>query len=1481
MLKRKLSGLALCALLGSTVAHAGQFLQAPQYPTGTNPQAMALGDFNGDGNLDVAIANASSNTVSVLLGNGDGTFKPKVDYATGKTPLGIAVGDFNGDGHFDIAVTNSASNTVSIFLGNGDGTFRAKTDYPTGRMPQGIAVADFNSDGNPDIAVANAADGSVAVLLGRGDGTFKPGVAYNTGSNPVAVAVGDFNQDSIPDLAVANSASSTVSVLLGVGDGTFHTQSQFVTGATPVAIALADFNGDGYLDIAVADQNGVGACILLGKGNGSFQTRMEYATAINPTGIAVGDFNGDGKLDLAISAAGGNTVSVLWGNGDGTFRGYVNCGTGDVPSSVAAADFNNDGRTDIAVTDSGGNSVSVILSNGNRTFQAHTDYPAGIAPYSVATADFNGDGILDLAVANNNCPTFPNCGEGTVSVLLGKGDGSFTGATQYSTGPETDPISIVVGDFNGDGIPDLAVANNNTNTLNYVTVLLGNGDGTFQTALDFLIGSGPASVAVGDFNSDGKLDLVVTNFTGNNISVLSGNGDGTFANAINYNVGNGPVALAVGDFNGDHKLDLAVVNETDNTISILLGNGDGTFKGQVVYSSGTGGNPLAVVAGDFNGDHNLDLAIANNQTQQVSVLLGNGDGSFQPFKNYQAGANPVSITTADFNGDGKLDLALTSAPLGSSPGNQVSLLLGNGDGTFALPTLYGTGAQALSVVVGDFNGDGAPDVLVANGGSNTVSVLLNTRNTTISTVSSVNPSAYGQSVTFTTTVEASIANGTAPTGTVTLKNGSTVVGSGSLVRGQASISTTTLPVGSDSLSAIYSGDSNYQSTAVGFAQTVQAAGTSTTLVSSVNPAYPSQVVTFTATVASNTTGTPSGSVAFLDGTSTIGTSAVNGIGVATFSTSTLSVGTHNITASYGGDGNFTASTSPLVSQVVQKASTTTTVSSSVNPSTINQSITLTAKLSWSNALSPTGSVTFLDGMITIGSAAVNGSGLASFSFSTLGIGTHNITADYGGDNSFNPSTSPLLSQMVQQGNTSIALVSSANPSTVSQSVNFTATVSSGTGITPTGAVKFMDGLGLLGSSSLNSGGVAAFSSSMLSAGTHSLTAVYSGDANSDPSTSPVVSQVVQKAGTSVALGSSLNPSSYEQSVILTATVTSGAAATPSGTVTFSTGSTTLGSSALNASGVATLLLSTLAAGSDSLTATYSGDANCVSSSAVLNQVVQKANTSTALGATPTAANLNQAVTFTAIVTPQSSGIPTGSMNFMDGTTQLGASPLNGSGVAIFSTATLSAGTHSITAAYSGDANFNVSSSTAVVLPVVSPAFSISATALSPSPISPGGSAKSTVTVSASGGFNPSTVSLACTVSPAVNPPVTCSLGAMSVVNGVGTSTLTAASAGPRAALSPPFGEVNRGTLFAIGLLFPAILLSGQGLRKRGQRKSPRLCFICLVFVGCLLQVACGAGVSSPAPAGNSGTPSGMYSVTVTGSASGAPLQTASVSVMVQ
>ncbi len=360
--------LGSAALGAATLA---QTLASPAaYATGTMPFPVAARDFNGDGILDLAVANWSGNTVSVLLGNSDGTFQTQVSYATDTSPCSLAVGDFNGDGKLDLALANTNSNTVSVLLGNGDGTFQAQVAYATGSTPQWVAVADFNGDGKPDLAVANNLDNTVSALLGNGDGTFLARATFATRDSAYSVAVGDFNGDGLFDLVVANFGANSASVLLGNGDGTFQTQVAYATGTNPYSVAVGDFNGDGISDLAVVNFTSETVSVLLGNGNGTFQTQVTYATGSQPYLVAAGDFDGDGNPDLAVTNIISDTVNLLLGNGDGTFRSPVAYAAGSAPIGIAVGDFNGDGIPDLAVANIISDTVSVLLNNITQTATA-------------------------------------------------------------------------------------------------------------------------------------------------------------------------------------------------------------------------------------------------------------------------------------------------------------------------------------------------------------------------------------------------------------------------------------------------------------------------------------------------------------------------------------------------------------------------------------------------------------------------------------------------------------------------------------------------------------------------------------------------------------------------------------------------------------------------------------------------------------------------------------------------------------------------------------------------------------------------------------------------------------------------------------------------------------------------------------------------------------------------------------------------------
>ncbi len=482
----------------------------------------------------------------------------------------------------------------------------------------------------------------------------------------------------------------------------------------------------------------------------------------------------------------------------------------------------------------------------------------GNGPNSVAIADVNADGIPDLVVAN--WCTDVNCTVSSVGVLLGKGDGTFQTAVAYpSSGLYADTVAVA--DVNGDGKPDILVGNcgfpkvtkcANSN----VGVLLGNGDGTFQAVVSYSLGTfGAASVAVADVNGDGKIDLVVAtgSASGSWVGVLLGNGDGTFQTVVTYATGGlTALSVAVEDVNGDNKPDLVVanwctdVNCTATTVGVLLGNGDGTFQTVVTYNSG-GLFANSVVIGDVNGDGKLDVVVGNGSISptdalgNVGVLLGNGDGTFQTVVPYNRGGyGASSVVMADMNGDGKPDLVVancsTSVKSCGDADGDVAMLLGNGNGTFQKAVAYGSGgATPFGVAVGDVNGDGKPDIVAANCDSNQCGA---------------GPGELG--VLINTTLTA----------------------------------------------------------------------TATALTSSANPSNFGQAVTFTATVTAQPgfdKGTPTGMVSFLDGATNIGNSPLNGSGVATLTTSTLPVGTNSITATYSGDTNFSPSASPGLQQLVQGA----------------------------------------------------------------------------------------------------------------------------------------------------------------------------------------------------------------------------------------------------------------------------------------------------------------------------------------------------------------------------------------------------------------------------------------------------------------------------------------------------------------------------------------------------------------------------------
>jgi uncharacterized repeat protein (TIGR01451 family) len=751
------------------------FQPAVLYSSPLNVVSMAVGDFDGDGNPDLAVTDSSG--VSVLRGKGDGTFKAAVLYSAGTEPQSVVVGDFNGDGIPDLAAVSPQDGKVYVLLGNGDGTFQTALSYTAGTSPVALAVGDFNRDGKMDLAVVNNNSSNVSILLGNGDGTFQPAANYALGfSYPYYIAVGDLTGRGYGDLAV-ETGSDAIVILLGNGDGTFQVGASYATGIYPYQLAAGDFKNNGNLDLAVAA--GWDYYILLGNGDGTFQAPVMYDANYGVEAIVVGDFNGDGKLDLAVTGYYSEYFSVLQGNGDGTFQSAVSytesVGYG---TAVVTADFNHDGKADLVI--GGGSGLSVSLG--------------GALPDLVITQTQNG-GLTEGQQLGSYTITVSNNGQiatvgavGVVATIAGQltpvsiaGTGwtctlatlTCTRSDSLAVGASYLPITVkfsVSNTYTGNVTSSASVSGGsapaNNTASNTAFVRLATTTGLTATPNPCLLGGLVTLTATVTSGATGKVTffagttpLGVATLTGTQavlttVLLPSGhqslratyNGDSNygpstsaalphtvtatltngFQHYIGHTVDAGPNAIAVADFNGDGKPDLITANNGSTynagTVSVLLGNGNGTF--QTALTQAAAAEPSSIVVGDFNGDGYPDVAVSS--AYGVYVLLGKGDGTFQNAVAYGAPPNGsydyyTSLAVSDFNGDGKLDL------LALSSGNIV-LFAGNGDGTFQPPvTVYsGTGSTYFSTLaVADVNGDGKPDLVGINGSnSGYVYVLL-------------------------------------------------------------------------------------------------------------------------------------------------------------------------------------------------------------------------------------------------------------------------------------------------------------------------------------------------------------------------------------------------------------------------------------------------------------------------------------------------------------------------------------------------------------------------------------------------------------------------------------------------------------------------------------------------------------------------------------------------------------------------------------
>ncbi len=1167
----------------------------------------AIADFDGDGRPDYAFALSPSvpggRNLCVYYGTGLGTIPP---------------GSYDGGNTFPPVSGKSGCTTLPIAAGT----------LPTFSS---IAAAPFTTGGLQQIFLADTRNSFVYVVSNTGASGFSGvlsgfkitqtiAIPATDGAGPIYT--GDFNRDGNTDFIVNNLISNTATVYLGKGDGTFQAGSKLILPTSVHSMLLYDMNdGDSYPDLIAEGDNGI-IQIFHGNPDGSFGPLSEGGTASGVNGITgngghlaiIGDINHDGILDILTTTPIG--LSVLLGKGGLTYqlKGIYDVGPGR--SSFAIADFDGDGSLDLALDSAEG--IAIVHGAGDGSFQTSKAYGTGLPALGATVGRFRDTGhdpkgYLDVAVGT----TFEQG-----QLMINDGTGAFTPfATQTNTAPphSTSALwtNLLTGDFDGDGNTDLLYAVTGlplptpgplAGTGLYVSY--GSGAGTFTTpiAIDPRTSNAPAdnnfygTNAIGDFNGD-SIDDIANIDAYYYDTLLSQKTGGAFRAKMNrYEDADGVedpdidsfAQVAAGFFVSGRGSKQDLVFQDESNIIPYVNNGDGSFTPMPplanpppVTSIFPGTILIADIDGDGFGDivipyHNLGSDPANPDPAEPNYLFiwyGNGDGTFQNPTIDVLDRNYYLAQAVDMNGDSLPDLVL-------SDGYLVSILYNQGNRTFdtvvnGVSTLNGqhflAGQGINSISIADVNNDGAPDIVVANGGATisnaialgglndlalalTPNIGVNTGGLTVllnnihtlpvkeKLIASPDPSDYTDKFTLTATLIPS--SGHAPTGTVTFSIDGTPVGTPAPVfpgtTTTTSTATLTIPAGNTfqggrrALSAIYNGDLYNSPVNLFGSHVINGSGTTTVLLLCVGPTpacpstgiivpparstlpmYFGQTFNGTAQAFANDASAldPASTIAFNDSFNgappatlcvlllAYGSSCPPDVGV----TIGTAVGVHVFTGVYSGDTTHTGSTSAPVTITVLPDITTATVTSSLNPAPQGQAVTFTGTIA-STVLVPPGSITFLDGATPLATVPLTpGASLtssATFTTSTLSVGRHPITITYAASLDFQATSSPVLTQVITPTfATTTAIRSNQNPSLVGQPVTFTATVSSGTGKPiPTGTVTFTDGATAIGTST-EINGVATFTTSTLTAGIHIITATASGDTLTAPS-SASLSQLV-------------------------------------------------------------------------------------------------------------------------------------------------------------------------------------------------------------------------------------------------------------------------------------------------------------------------------------------------------------------------------------
>ncbi|KFA87250.1 hypothetical protein Q664_49190 [Archangium violaceum Cb vi76] len=680
------------------------------HPLSTTARRAVKGDFNGDGKLDLAVASDSSDTVSILLGLGNGSFQPPRQQTLRYNLNRLAAGDLDGDRMEDLLWQDGYGN-LWVARSLGFGGFADPVSYRVGYSELGstadssIALADFDGNGSLDVATLGGSSPlSLGILANTGDGTLGGFAGKASVASSALLAVADLDEDGRMDLLALGQSWWGSAALLSNGDGTFRARSISAPGAH--TLQVDDVDGDGHLDLVLAREgtsNEIQVHLLRGDGQGGFSTAELVDTLVDATSgflpdvaLTSVDMDRDGLKDLVVTLRWKDVLAVLRGRGAGSFEPAVLLPSGRGPFFVTTGDFDGDGGEDVA-----------SVQNHSRDVRVWRDAPERLSlPRSpggaLAQGDFNGDGKMDLVSASVT---------DSVQVHLAGGPEGLRAQTPTPVGSPV--FRLVVGHVDEDAALDVVVLRSVSNA-STLGLLLGNGDGTLRLAADIPVGAMPSHAALGDVNGDGRTDLVCQvmdepepGYHTQEVRLFLGQGDGTFAAPTVVTTSPNPGALALGDFDKDGALDMAVAQDSPGGgLLMLKGRGDGTFLPPVHVSSEAGQSSGHIALADMNGDGYLDVVRSDSIHNTVHVVTSTRSWMLWEGWTSPAGGNCSFVSVQDFDGDGRRDV------LCANPGmDSVSLMRGEASRWLAKPQVFGVRGGVAELGVFDVNGDGRLDIL--------------------------------------------------------------------------------------------------------------------------------------------------------------------------------------------------------------------------------------------------------------------------------------------------------------------------------------------------------------------------------------------------------------------------------------------------------------------------------------------------------------------------------------------------------------------------------------------------------------------------------------------------------------------------------------------------------------------------------------------------------------------------------------------------